>query len=84
MTSRKYENTIMAKMTEIADIIRKAKKIPFGRVCVQAHIAPSTLYQWWRAVETEFLDITYERGVFMVKEEKHHRMPDSKLVPAEK
>jgi len=84
MTSRKYENTIMAKMTEIADIIRKAKKIPFGRVCVQAHIAPSTLYQWWRAVETEFQDITYERGVFMVKEEKHHRMPDGKLVAAKK
>lgn len=73
----------MAKMTEIADIIRNAKRISFGRVCVQAHIAPSTLYQWWRAVETEFRDIAYERGVFFVKEEKHHRMPDGKLVPRE-
>jgi len=84
MTSRKYENRVMAKMTEIAEIIRKEKRVPFGRVCVLAHIAPSTLYQWWRAVETEFVDIVYEGGVFIVREERHHRMPDGKEVRVER
>lgn len=84
MNTRKFENRIQAKFTEIADIIRKHGKISFGRLTVEAHLAPSTLHQYWKAMRDIFDDLKYEGGVFMSTREKHHRLPDGKLVPPQK
>lgn len=81
MENTKFGNRIMAKYTEIADIIREHGKISFGRLTVLCHIAPSTLHGYWKAMRDLFPDLKYEGGVFMSTKEKHHRMPDAKLVP---
>jgi len=84
MQSRKHENRIMAKYTEVADIIRKHGSIKFGELSVEAHLAPSTLHEYWRAMRDIFDDLSYSGGVFYAEEEVHHRMPNGKLVPLEK
>ncbi|RLC82942.1 MAG: hypothetical protein DRJ03_18300, partial [Chloroflexi bacterium] len=65
----------MAKLNEVAEIIREHGKISFGDLCTKAHLAPSTLYQYWRAMRDKFHDLHYEGGIFYVVTEKHHRMP---------
>jgi len=83
MKTRKYENRIQAKFNEVAEIIRKHGKIKFGDLCAEAHLAPSTLYQYWRAMRDRYKDLHYEAGVFFVVRERHHRLPNGKLVPVE-
>lgn len=83
MNAKNERNTVMVKFTEIAEIIRSAKSISFGHLCARAHIAPSTLYGYWRSMKTLFEDLRFERGVFYVIYEKHHRMPDGAEVPLE-
>ncbi|RLC85630.1 MAG: hypothetical protein DRJ03_11170 [Chloroflexi bacterium] len=68
MKTKKFENRIMAKLNEIAEIIRREGKISFGKLCVKAHIAPPTLYNYWRAMRDLFNDIDYEGGIFFVKQ----------------
>lgn len=82
METRKTRNRIMATVNELADFIRKNAPIKFGVVCAKKHIAPSTLYNYTRILLDMCSDIRYEGGTFYV--EKHHRMPDGKLVPVEK
>lgn len=60
-------NNIMAKANELAAIIRKHKHISFGKLCVEGHIAPSTLYNYKRILTDAFKDIVYEKGEFSVK-----------------
>lgn len=84
MNTRKHENRIMAKYTEVANIIRKHGSIKFGLLSVEAHLAPSTLHEYWRAMRDIFEDLEYSGGVFYAHPERHHRMPDGKLVPLEK
>lgn len=69
---RKFRNEIMAKTNELADIIRKHKKISFGQLCVEGHIAPSTLYNYKRILTDgdTFKDIIYEKGKFTVKKKE--------------
>jgi len=69
MRTRKYENRIMAKLNEIAEIIRKEGVISFGELCVKAHLAPSTLYQYWRSMRDLFSDLDYEAGHFFVRKD---------------
>jgi len=72
----------MASVNELATYIRKKAPVKFGKVCVDMHLAPSTLYGYTKILLDMCQDIRYENGVFTV--EKHHRMPDGKLVPMEK
>lgn len=82
METRKTQNRIMATINELAKFIRKNTPVKFGELAVEMHIAPSTLYGYIKILLDKTDDITYERGVFRV--ERHHRMPDGKLVPLEK
>ena len=70
MQSRKHENRIMAKYTEVANIIRKHGRISFGELSVAAHLAPSTIHEYWRAMRTLFKDLEYSGGYFFVKDPK--------------
>jgi hypothetical protein len=78
METRPTRNDIMASVTELADYIRKKGSVKFGRVCVDMHIAPSTLHGWKKVLLDTHEDIKYNHGVFMV--ERHHRIPDGKLI----
>lgn len=55
-----------------------------GKLSIEIHKAPSTVYEYWRFMRDLFPDLDYEAGVFFVKEEKHHRLPDGKSVPSER
>lgn len=70
----------MATVMELASFIRKHKPVRFGVVCTEKHIAPSTLYGYIKIMLDVCTDIHYENGVFHVKRDKHHRMPDGALV----
>jgi len=70
----------MATVSELASYIRANAPVKFGEVCTKKHIAPSTLYGYSKIMLDVCNDITYENGVFHVKKEKHHRMPDGALV----
>jgi len=82
MDSIRTQNRVMSTINELADFIRKNAPVRFGKVAVTKHIAPSTLYGYIKILLDLHDDITYQRGTFFV--EKHHRMPNGKLVPQEK
>ena len=65
-----YTNRIMAKTQKLADIIRVKREISFGDLCVEGHIAPSTLYNYAKIILKRFLDIEYEGGWFRSKQLK--------------
>jgi len=71
----------MATINELAAFIRKNAPVKFGVVCTKKHIAPSTLYGYVKIMLDVCDDIHYDNGLFTV--EKHHRLPDGKLVPLE-
>jgi len=82
METNKINNNVAALVNELAAYIRKNGPVKFGELCVKMHIAPSTMYGYIRLLKDMCMDITYSHGVFDC--ERHHRMPDGKLVPAEK
>jgi len=82
MESRKTQNRIAATINELADYIRKHAPVKFGELAMAKKIAPSTLYGYTGILLDTHKDIIYEHRTFTV--EKHHRMPDGKLVPLEK
>jgi len=84
MTNSMFSNEIMAKYNRLAEIIRKHKRVGFGKLSVEAHMAPSTIHMYWKFMRELFPDLEYSHGEFFVKEERHHRMPNGKLVAAEK
>lgn len=70
----------MATINELAGFIRSNAPVSFGVLCTKKHIAPSTLYGYIKIMLDVCTDITYQRGVFYVIVEKHHRQPDGALV----
>jgi len=82
MSSKRTPNTIMEKTNHLIAYVRKHAPVKFGKVCVDMHMAPSTLFNYIRIMTDVCDDITYEGGKFFV--ELHHRMPNGKLVPSEK
>jgi len=65
-TSKKWSNFVMAKVNKLANIIREAKVIKFGDLCVKGHIAPSTLYSYKKIIEARFKDIVFDGEAFRV------------------
>lgn len=84
MNGKGERNKVMAKLTEIVETIRKHKRIRYGKLLVEMHLAPSTLYGYVRAIKDLFPDVRYEHGEFYVVEERHRRMPDAKEVRVER
>lgn len=82
METRPTQNSIAATINELATFIRKNAPISFGQMCLQKHIAPSTLYGWKHVLLDVCPDIICKHGIFDV--ERHHDIPTGRLVRVER
>ena len=57
-------NSIAVRLNRMARIIREKKAVPFGEMCLQLDLAPSTVYQYARIMKNVYLDIRFEDGLF--------------------
>lgn len=62
---RAMRTDLMARLNQMARIIREKKAVPLGELCLQMNLAPATMYQYARAMKNVFLDIKFENGVFI-------------------
>jgi ACT domain-containing protein len=62
------KNVILARVSKLADIIRKKKAVSFSELCVLGKISPSTLYGYKQIILDSFDDITYEDREFRIVE----------------
>jgi len=60
------KTNVMARLNQMARLIREKKAVPIGELCLQMNLAPSTVYQYARLMKNVFLDIKFENGVFQV------------------
>jgi hypothetical protein len=82
MTPNTLPNKVAAEINKMADYIRKNSPVKFGELMMYMSMRPSTLHQYKKVLLDLCEDIRFEHGLFIA--EMHHRMPDGKLVPAEK
>jgi len=57
---------VMARLNQMARIIREKKAVPMGELCMMMNLAPATVYQYARLMKNVFLDIKFENGIFEV------------------
>jgi len=62
--SEHMRTNIMARLNQMARIIRERKAVPFGELCMMMNLAPATMYQYARLMKNVYLDIKFENGVF--------------------
>jgi len=55
---------VIARLNQMARIIRENRAVPIGELCMQMNLAPSTIYQYARLMRNVFFDIKFENGVF--------------------
>lgn len=60
------KTNVMARLNQMARLIREKRAVPIGELCLQMNLAPSTVYQYARLMKNVFLDIKFENGVFQV------------------
>ena len=56
----------MARLNQMARIIREKRAVPMGELCMMMNLAPATVYQYARLMKNVFLDIKLENGIFEV------------------
>ena len=77
-------SNVVARLNKIAEIIREKKAVPFGELCVQIGIAPSTMYGYIRVMKNLFLDIKFEDGLFTaIGNQKVEELSSQRRLPAQ-
>lgn len=55
---------VMARLNQMARLIREKKAVPMGELCMVMNLAPATMYQYARLMKNVYLDIKFENGIF--------------------
>jgi len=67
MSSKKWSNTVVAKVNRLAEIVRAEKEVSWARLMAKSGLGSSTLYAYKKVLLELFPDIEFTGEVFRVK-----------------
>jgi len=67
LASKKFSNKVVAKVNELAGIIRAQKQITWAHLMVKANIGSSTLYAYRKVLLELHKDIEFDGEIFRAK-----------------